>query len=83
VSKNSNPKLEAAALKLGRFLAKPTAAAASATVSMLITLFTSILVPVLADLLTAVLAKPGAQQKYGKFLIPARDVLNGANLGDK
>lgn len=77
--KIDNPKLVAAAAKLGKYLGQG-AAAASATVSLLVTIFTSAMVPVLSLLLTELLSKKDAKKKYAKFLVPARDVLNGANL---
>ena len=80
MSKKLDPKIEKAALKLARFLG---AAAASATGAMLMSIFVSVLLPVLSLLLTELLNRPGARKKYGKFLIPARDVLDGADLGDK
>lgn len=82
MAKKFDPKLEKAAAKLPRFLSMGTSLAAS-TVGTLMSIFTVVLVPVLAEALTELLKKPGAQKKYGKFLIPARDVLNGADLGDK
>ena len=81
-TKKVDPKLEKAALKLGKFLSRGAAAAASATVSTLITLFASVAVPVLAELLTELLKRKDAKRKYGKFLIAGRNVLDNADLGD-
>lgn len=79
---NQNPELIKAAAKLGKYLGASAATAASTTVSLLLTIFNSAMVPVLSLLLTELLSKKDAKKKYGKFLRPARDVLNGANLDE-
>jgi hypothetical protein len=80
MSKKLNPKIEAAALKLAKYLGG--AAAAATTGAFLMIIFKTVLLPVLSLILSELLKTPEAKVKYGKYLRPARDILDSADLGD-
>ncbi len=74
MAKTLDPAIEKAAPRLAEATPK--------TGSMVMTIFRSMILPMLGPALGELLKAKDAKKKYSKYLIPARNILNDADLGD-